>query len=428
LLEEAMSLGHWQAPEFRQCIADLVGPAARRACRVLGNDPRNHEIMVMHRRTEEQDIFFLTSGAKTNHTASVVFDAPGIPMQVETITGRLLPTQHTRENGECRIELSFDFAKSHVVCFKRSRRASLPIPEVQVSQKTLCRPGDPLPYQIDRDNALILDRGELFIDGRSVGTMSTLDAEQALARHGNAPQAFMRFTAMSEVKVAGAELLLETPESFEIKVDDRVVPVPTQPSWLIDPCLRRIPIPGGLKAGVNTIEIHFRWQQGLEIEPMYLLGRFGVYVEGDKCRIAPLPKKLAVGSWHDQGLAFYAGAATYALDAHVDIPADRWELRCPKFHSATRVSVNGADAGHILWAPYTLDITAHLRRGRNQIALQVANCLRNFLGPHHMGNEDEIDCLGPHNFFNTKHRVPEYRFKPAGLLGEVVLTGYRTDR
>ncbi|MDM8007672.1 MAG: glycosyl hydrolase [Phycisphaerae bacterium] len=428
LLDEAMSLGHWQAPEFRQCIADLVGPAARRACRVLGNDPHNQDIMVMHRRAEEQDIFFLASAAKTAHTASVVFDVPGTPMLVDTVSGHISPAPHTRENGECRIELPFDFAKSHAICFRRGRRASVPATEVQVFQQTLCRKGDLLPYQMDRDNAFILDTGELFIDGRSAGIMSTLNAEQALARHGNAPQAFMRFTATSETKVASAELLLETPESFEIRMDGRNVPVPTQPAWFIDPCLRRIPIPGGLKAGVNTVEIHFRWQPGLEIEPMYLLGRFGAYVEHDKCRIAPLPKKLAVGSWHDQGLAFYAGITTYTLDAYVDLTADRWELRCPEFHSAIRVTVNGVDAGHILWAPYTLDITAHLRRGRNQIGLQVANCLRNFLGPHHMGNEDEIDCLGPHNFFNTRHRVPEYRLKPAGLLGEVVLTGYRTDR
>jgi len=139
-----------------------------------------------------------------------------------------------------------------------------------------------------------------------------------------------------------------------------------------------------------------------------------------------LPKKLAIGPWHQQGLAFYAGCVTYSLDVNVDTRANRWELRCPEYHSAIRVLVNDAEAGTILWAPHTLDITPHLHRGRNRLALQVANCLRNFFGPHHMRNEDDIDCLGPHNFFNTKQRVAEYRLKPAGLLGEVVLAGYRT--
>ncbi len=427
LSEQAMSLGHWQAPEFRQCIADLVGPATKRGCRLIGNDPHNHDVMVMHRRAGERDIYFLASGAKVAHTVDVMFDAPGTPMLVDTVSGQVSPMPHTRENGECRVQLAFDFGRSYAIYFSRGRRSGAVVPEKQVSQKMLCQAGDPVDYEIDRDNALILDQGELFIDGQSVGVMSTLDAEQALARHGNEPRACMRFVAVSEMKVPTASLLLETPEQFEIRVGGKVVPLPAQTSWFVDPCLRRVPIPGGLKAGENVIEIHLRWQPGIEIEPMYLLGRFGVYVKSDKCRIAPLPRKLAVGSWHEQGLAFYAGCVTYSLDVNVDTRADRWELRCPEYRSAIRVLVNDAEAGTILWAPHTLDITSRLRRGRNRIALQVANCLRNFFGPHHMRNEDDIDCLGPHNFFNTKLRVPEYRLKPAGLLGEVILTGYRKD-
>lgn len=426
LLSKAMSLGHWQAPGFRQCIADLVGPVAARACRLLGNDPHNLDVVVMHRRTDDADIFFLASGAKTAHSARVVFDVPGRPLLLDTVTGELLPLRHVREGAECQVQLAFDFARSYPIVFDRgdAPRAAPPA-ETETVRKRLCRPGDRLAYRMDRDNALILDRGELFIEGKPAGMMSTLDAEHALAMHGNEPQASMRFTAVSEIDVPSATLLLETPERFEIRVNGRIVAVPSQTSWAVDPCLRRIPLADGLKAGENVVEIHFRWEPGLEIEPMYLIGRFGVYVSGDKCRIAPLPEKLAVGSWHDQGLAFFAGCVTYTVELDLDRPADRWELSCPEYRSAIHVTVNGTEAGTILWSPHRLDVTAHLRPGRNRIDLKVANCLRNFFGPHHMRNEDEIDCLGPHDFFNTSRRVPEYRLKPAGLLGDVSLIGYR---
>ncbi len=425
LLAKGMSLGHWQAPGFRQGIADLVGPVADPACRLLGGDPHNQDVLVMHRRTDDHDIFFLTSGSKTAHTAQVSFDAPGTPKLFDTVTGAVTPIKHVRENGKCLVELAFDFARSYAVFFDKSDGVMPPPVETEAVRKRLCRAGERLDYAIDRDNALILDCGELFIEDNSLGVMSPLDAEHALAMYGNEPRAFMRFKAVSEIPVPSATLLLETPEQFEIKVNDKTVAQPSETSWAVDPCLRRIPIPDGLQVGENTVEIHFRRRPGLEIEPMYVLGAFGVYVGSEKCRIAALPDRLAVGSWHDQGLAFYAGCATYTIEFDLDKTADRWELYCPDYRSAVHVEVNGAEAGTILWAPHRLDITAHLRPGHNCMHLQVANCLRNFFGPHHMRNEDEIDCLGPHDFFNTSHRVPEYRLKPAGLLGEVSLIGYR---
>jgi hypothetical protein len=171
--------------------------------------------------------------------------------------------------------------------------------------------------------------------------------------------------------------------------------------------------------------VRFRWAADLELEPLYVLGQFGVYERGGQCRLGPMPDRLSVGSWHEQGLAFYAGCVTYSFDVELDAAADRWELHCPEYRSAVRVKVNGVEAGTLMWAPNCIDLTAHLRPGRNRLELEVANSLRNFMGPHHLGNEDDIDCLGPHDFFKTENRTTEYRFKPAGLLGPVVLRGYR---
>lgn len=47
------------------------------------------------------------------------------------------------------------------------------------------------------------------------------------------------------------------------------------------------------------------------------------------------------------------------------------------------VKVNGADAGTIVYDPYTLDISKYLRKGRNKIDVQVIGSLKNLLGPHH---------------------------------------------
>jgi hypothetical protein len=425
LLAHAESLGDWQTGDFEAQIAERVALAAAPACQLIGNKPQDRDVMVMHRRTDEHDLFFLASATKEKHTVKAAFRVLGSPMLLDTATGRLSPIAHTRQGNACCLDLEFDFARSHPIIFDRQSRPAAAGDDILVAQETLCAEGDRLLYELDRDNALILDRGELLIDGRSHGPMLTLDAEQELARRGDLPQAVMRFVAVSDIAVETASLLMETPEQFEVRVNGQVLPTSTGDDWVVDPCMKKVPIPGGLAAGENLVELHFRWQAGLEIEPMYLLGRFGVHVRADQCRIGRLPDTLKVRSWHAQGLAFYAGCVTYPIEFTLATPADRWELHCPKYHSAIRVIVNGTEAGTILWAPHRLDITAHLRRGPNRIELQVANCLRNFLGPHHLQNEDDIDCLGPHNFFNVSQRTDEYRFKPAGLLGEVTLNGYR---
>jgi hypothetical protein len=162
----------------------------------------------------------------------------------------------------------------------------------------------------------------------------------------------------------------------------------------------------------------------MELEPMYVLGRFGVHVKASSCRLTSLPNRLQVGSWHMQGLAFYAGAVTYTLEVKLNEQAERWELHCPRYSTIIRVLVNGTEAGTLMWAPHRLDVTKYLRQGENRIDLQVCNSLRNFFGPHHLANEDEIPCLGPHHFFIKQDRTEEYRLKPAGLLGEVQLLGY----
>jgi hypothetical protein len=200
--------------------------------------------------------------------------------------------------------------------------------------------------------------------------------------------------------------------------------VSTSPSgdWLVDPCLRRAPIPGGLRPGANVVNVNFTWRKDLELEPMYVLGRFGVYVNGENCTIDRLPETLALRSWHDQGLAFYAGSVTYTCITDIDrLNGRRSFVHCPRYRNTARVRVNGIDAGVMMWAPHRVEVTPLLRPGINRFDIEVANSLRNLLGPHHIRNEDDIECLGPKDFFKPENRVPDYRFKPAGLLGPVEL-------
>lgn len=424
LLKNATSLGLWNDDAFEQRVSNEVARIARPACRLTGDRPEDRDVVMMHRRHDEQDIFFLTSARTTPHTSDAVFDVPGTPMHLDTVSGELSPMAHRRDDAGCHVTLDFDFARSYPIVFDPNHEQIAP-DETASREITLCRNGDDVDYHLQDDNALLLDRGELLIDGRSQGEVLTIEAREKIEAHGGEPAVCLRCTFESDIPVARAAMLLETPEVFVVRVNGHEVPTSASGAWLVDPCFRRIEMPGGLPAGTNVVEIECKWHDRIEIEPAYIIGRFGVDASADRPRIISLPGRLGVGSWHDQGLAFYAGRVSYPLEVNIEEAAGRWELECPHYRSAIRVLVNGVEAGAILWAPHRLDISKHLKPGVNRIELEVASSLRNFLGPHHLGREDDIDCLGPRNYFETETRTREYRFKPAGLLGDVILKACR---
>jgi len=449
------SLGQWDDAAFPSRIAALVGPAARSAVRL--NDPAgaSREVVMMHRRADDEDIFFLASAAKASFEVEATFRAAGVPCLYDTATGATVAMSHRRNGDECTLRLEFDYGRSFLIVFsgeaplrraEQAARRSGPRESVDAAEgerstaasvaaasaegepqpgvtRTLCNVDESVEYELDGPNALILDRAVLVVDGRESEPILLLEARERMSAMPVGTRGLLRFAFESERPIASASLLVETPERFTLAVNGKCVRG-GQAGWLVDPCFRRLAVPDGLRKGRNVVEAAFEWQPDLELEPLYVLGRFGVYEENGECRIAELPPTLTVGPWERQGLAFYAGTVTYRLQCELDSATRRWQLCCEGMRIAANVRVNGCDAGCMLWPPYALDITPHVRGGMNRIDIAVANSLRNFLGPHHMDGEDEIQCLGPHNFFEKHRWVNEYRLKPAGLLGRVFLRGY----
>ncbi len=68
-------------------------------------------------------------------------------------------------------------------------------------------------------------------------------------------------------------LMLEQPERYRIRLNGTPVPVPETTGWLIDPCLRTLPLPAeSLIPGANELVLETNFEPGLELEAIYLLG------------------------------------------------------------------------------------------------------------------------------------------------------------
>jgi hypothetical protein len=217
-------------------------------------------------------------------------------------------------------------------------------------------------------------------------------------------------------------LIVETPERFHISVNDQSVST-QDGGWWIDQAFRKFDITGLIRQDRNEVLLECpKFEEDVEIEACYLAGDFCVRQVGNQCAIIPEPDQLPKGDWTRQGYPFYAGSFAYSYDFEAGKLAkkDQYILRADFWEGvAVRVIVNRENAGAIGWRPYEVDITEHLKRGKNLIAVEVMNSLRNLLGPHHA--EGVLPGMASPNHFFTggANWTDSYNLVPSGLTGDV---------
>jgi hypothetical protein len=143
------------------------------------------------------------------------------------------------------------------------------------------------------------------------------------------------------------------------------------------PAAREIPLPPGtrvatLRLGVNEV----------------LEGPF---------EFVTAPAALPLGTWSVPGLEHFSGQMTYekTVDVPASLLAERVLLDCGQVGVAAEAWVNGAYVGARPWQPYVFEVSEHLRPGRNQLKVRVANTEANAraVGPS-IGILKKIDLNG----------------------------------
>ena len=181
----------------------------------------------------------------------------------------------------------------------------------------------------------------------------------------------------------------------------------------------------------------------MEVEAVYLEGDFGVYtdsgfefIERGAVRtkggfyIAGKPASVTDGALQTQGYPFFAGSIT--LCKNITLSKDEAQNAVIEFSKlpdiVTKVSVNGKDAGKIMWKPYRLDISDFVKEGENEIEITLTGSLRNLLGPFHL-DEGETHTALPFYFFKktavwgwgdgvNRKWTDDYSFTKSGLFFE----------
>ena len=227
----------------------------------------------------------------------------------------------------------------------------------------------------------------------------------------------LRYDLQTNDCISNLFLALEDPDSQEIYLDGKQIENKDF-GYFYEKSFRRIAI-GTLTTGRHTVEIRrhfqplsrvtnaltqlFEARYGVELEPMYLLGRFTVCAQTTASHngCITLENAFSLSSAKDtffttgeictEGYPFFVGSMR--LKQRFTLPKsvkpENGVLSLGVLNAAcAEVFVNGKAVGDICRAPARLPLADALREGENEITIRLFTTLHNVIGPFHrpLGN------------------------------------------
>jgi len=323
-------------------------------------------------------------------------------------TGERIPVAAESSNGWKTFTADFPIAGSKlyvasVDAMPPSRSGS----EGESGEEVASAISGPFGYSLSEPNICVLDFAEYRFDGGEWQEANEVlkidqqvrDGHGVMRRGGEMKQPWfvaqhpikelceveLRFTFEIETLPEWIDLVLEEPGNFSVEINGQPLDLSSSEPWL-DIAFRRIRIPEKIpRVGKNEIVLKTRYAENSNIEAIYLLGEFGVLLDGTRRSLVPLAGKIESGDLCQQGFPFYSGAVTYSLP----IPANTKRLRLPGLVAAC-AKVNGQVLG---WDPFEADVSGCA----GKVDVEVVLTRRNTFGPLH----DVLDPrpgIGPVNF------------------------------
>ncbi|MBQ7983530.1 MAG: hypothetical protein IJ302_08165, partial [Clostridia bacterium] len=196
----------------------------------------------------------------------------------------------------------------------------------------------------------------------------------------------LRFRVMSEYACDGVSLAIENAEALTILWNGETVE-PKVTGWFTDESIKTVALPA-LKAGENELIVTLPFGRQTNTEWCYLLGEFGVRLEGFVKTVTAPADEIAFQSVTTQGMPFYGGNLVYTTA--VDVPEDcTMIVRCGTYRGAVvRVEMDGRDLGHIAYEPYTITVPG-VTAGKHTVVFTVNGTRYNCFGALHNANLEE---------------------------------------
>lgn len=391
-------------------IAAAEPDGVKPVCVINADGTENMDIFVQARKEGERLYIMLlnVNREKEYGRVRIMIEAEGYAERWDCRTGEKHFLGVARRG---KVAFEADFAPGgEFLCFVSGQKGET-VKESPVTYKAVAKlPLDSsFSYSLDEPNVCVLDFAKFRMDGGDWQEADEiLKVDQKIRAHyglpyraGNMLQPWFSKKRIADTKgtiqlafafqievIPEGEIYLgmEAPEEFSVALNDKRIDTAQQWGWWVDKCIKKISLDKALlKRGANTVELTAVFQERLDLEAVYLLGNFGVRLDGYIPTLIELPPKLHIGDIVNQGLPFYSGRVTYVLKTgNTAAENERITLKLGKFGAACiKVQCFGSPEKMLAWPPYEVDITDEMRTGK-EIKLEVVLTRRNTFGPLHL--------------------------------------------
>ncbi len=292
-------------------------------------------------------------------------------------------------------------------------------------------------YTLNEPNVCVLDMARWAVDGEQwQETQEILKVDRAIRsrfaipwRGGEMVQPWYRQltkeTAVCKVALEFSfyvknmpegllQLAMETPEAFAVTVNGKKLCSTENTGWWVDHTIRTLDLPVAMiRLGENVICLEGDFYPSTDLEAIYLLGNFGVMLDGIDKTLTTLPKQLVAGDLRTQGLPFYGAGVKYQVQVPEISAGQRVKLRLDGFDGAC-VKI---DSKVVAFAPYQVDVT---ELAGKEVTLEYSLTRRNTFGPLHEAPA-LVGGYGPGNFVTEGEHfyAEQYGLLPQGMTGYV---------
>ena len=354
------------------------------------------------------------------------------PTLLDTLTGDTRPFPATHDAGRTTLRHTFP-AHGHLLLRLDPGKPKTSTPLSGDDKWTeVGRPDGPVPVTLSEPNVLLLDQAAWRLDGGEWQPVEELlRVDDAVRRRLKLPtrggrmaqpwtdtadapitgRLELKFTIRSGVDVAAPKLAMEDPAAWTITLNGRAVPS-VDDGYFVDESIRTVALPP-LPAGVSELALAVDFTRKSNVEWCYLLGDFGVALDGRTALLTAPIKRLPFGDWTAQGLPFYAGNVTY----HCTVTGDGRPLRLQfgKFKNPLlTVAVDDAGPRPVAFAPFEIDLGP--LDGVHRVAVTAYGNRANAFGSVHHTN-DALTWIGPAAWRSAgANWAYEYQLKRMGVL------------
>jgi len=398
-------------------------------CQMRRDDQRKYVVLLNVNRDKEYP------------EALVRIPSTGEVTEWDCLTARRYRIRTRKSEGGVEFTTDFPPGGERVYVVTAKNDPSLPL-KPRYIEKTAKPVEGPFEYSLSEKNVCVLDMARYRIDyGIWNDETEVLKIDQAVRRHyglalrgGEMVQPWFKKKFRAEPLVKGRVTMLfpfsieemppgkiilcaERPEHLTVRLNGEKV-FSTSLGWWVDNSIQKLhPPKRAFKDGDNILELGMDFDEEKNIEAVYLIGDFGVKLDGTRKTLTALPDRLQVGSVVDQGLPFYSGSITYKIPVKNRPSQGRSVfLNLRGFEGAcAKVSSPGRNPTLMPWPPYRADITENLAED-SLIDLEIVLTRRNTFGPLHQVPL-KAPAYGPGNWVTEGPGFSQdYMLYPAGLL------------